>query len=331
MTRSVNPSQGRDRGLEPESAIAVEAISAPPKPMLAPPTLPEVTTAAPGGKGEVTSTGIAAAEIGNVPSPLVLQIEAAISADRLIEPKNGSAWDLYQQLSAEQDAGAELSRLKPILSSALTQAAQRIIKGDVRADNVYDLVDDFRRAGQMFSKARSLNPNDKVITPLEKLSAAQALVALQFYDEAERALTQSGGAGSAAYENTLGLALQGKLESFRSERAFKRACEADPAWATPHYNLAMLYRSQKNEASIAEFEKASELDPANLAYLTALGDEYFESRKWPQAVDAYRKAIALSPRDDTLHTKLGHSLYSQGLREEADREYQKARDLRGRN
>jgi hypothetical protein len=36
------------------------------------------------------------------------------------------------------------------------------------------------------------------------------------------------------------------------------------------------------------------------------------------------------PSDDTLHTKLGHALFSQGLQEEANREYQKARELRGK-
>jgi Flp pilus assembly protein TadD len=38
----------------------------------------------------------------------------------------------------------------------------------------------------------------------------------------------------------------------------------------------------------------------------------------------------LKPSDDGLHTKLGHALYSQGLQDEANREYQKAKELRGK-
>jgi len=59
-----------------------------------------------------------------------------------------------------------------------------------------------------------------------------------------------------------------------------------------------------------------------------LGDEYFTRQQWKQAAEAFRKAVALKPADDNLHTKLGHALYSQGLQDEANREYEKARELR---
>jgi Flp pilus assembly protein TadD len=36
----------------------------------------------------------------------------------------------------------------------------------------------------------------------------------------------------------------------------------------------------------------------------------------------------VKPDNDNLYTKLGHALFSQGLQEEANRAYQKARELR---
>jgi protein O-GlcNAc transferase len=182
----------------------------------------------------------------------------------------------------------------------------------------------------MFARARSLKPDSADINSLEKLSAAQALIALQFYDEAERTLMQLQNSNMAAVHNALGLVYQGKFDSWRAERAFKRASELDSKWATPHYNLALFYRSQQNEAALSEFEQAAALDATNPDTLVAIGDECFSKQQWQRAADAFRKAIALKPADDSLHTKLGHALYSQGQQDEANREYQKAKELRGK-
>jgi tetratricopeptide (TPR) repeat protein len=270
------------------------------------------------------------ASVAAAPSPLVLQIEAAIQAGNLIEPKNASAWDIYQQLAQQQSASSDLSRLKPMLAEALTKSGLNIIKGDVRADNITEKVDEFKRAGQLFSRARTISPESSEIATYEKLSAAQALVALQFYDEAERALAQLQAAKLAVVENALGLVYAGKLDGWRAERAFARAVDMEPDWAAPHYNLALHHKSQNNAAALAEFERAAALDPKNVSFAAALGDEYFSRQQWKQAAEAYLKAIALKPSDDALHTKLGHAFYSQGLRDEANREYQKARELRGK-
>jgi tetratricopeptide (TPR) repeat protein len=228
----------------------------------------------------------------------------------------------------ESGTAADASRLKPVLAEALTAQGRAIVSGDVRGDNISDRVDDFKRAGQMLARARVLTPDNGDLSSLEKLSAAEALISLQFYDEAERALAPLQNAKLAAVENALGLVYHGKLDTWRAERAFKRASELDPKWAAPHYNLALLYRSQQNPAALGEFEAAASNDRGNVNVLAALGDEYFTHQQWKQAADVLRKALALSPTDDNLHTKLGHALYSQGLQDEANREYQKAQELR---
>jgi tetratricopeptide (TPR) repeat protein len=233
-------------------------------------------------------------------------------------------------MAADPVTVADANRMKPALAAALAAQGKLIVNGDVRGDNVSDKVDEFKRAGQMLARARTLAPESGDVNALEKLSAAEALIALQFYDEAERALGQLQTAKLAGVENALGLVYQGKLDTFRAERAFKRAIEIDSKWAAPHYNLALLYRSQQNQASLSEFEAAASIDPGNVNLLSALGEEYFTREQWKPAADAYRKAIALKPSDDNLHTKLGHALYSQGLQEEANREYQKAQELRGK-
>jgi Flp pilus assembly protein TadD len=200
----------------------------------------------------------------------------------------------------------------------------------VRSDNISKKVEEFKRAGQLIARARSLMPENDEAQALEKLCASAALIALQFFDEAERSLSQIQGSRLAAVENALGILYRGKFDDYRAERAFKRSIELDPKWAAPHYNLALLYKSQKREPVLELLSRASELDPANTALQTTLGDEHFERQQWQQAVDAYRKAVSISPDDEGLHTKLGHALYSQGMRDEANIEYQKAADLRKR-
>jgi len=229
---------------------------------------------------------------------------------------------------SEPGTAADATRLKPVLAEALTAQGRAIVSGDVRGDNISEKVDDFKRAGQMLARSRALAPDNGDAGALEKLSAAEALISLQFYDEAERALAPLQNAKLAAVENALGLVYQGKLDTWRAERAFKRASELDSKWAAPHYNLALLYRSQQNQAALAEFEAAASSDQSNVNLLAALGDEFFTRQQWKPAAEAFRKAVALKPSDDNLHTKLGHALYSQGLQDEANREYQKAQELR---
>ncbi len=308
--------------------IPIREVPTAPKPTVNPPSAVTVSADRAATQPETLSASVPAARPEAAPSPLVLQLEAAIASRTLIEPRNASAWDLYQRMLSEPGAAADAARLKPALAEALTAQGRAIVSGDVRGDNISDKVDDFKRAGQMLVRARTLTPDNGDIGALEKLSAAEALISLQFYDEAERALAPLQTAKLAAVENALGLVYQGKLDTWRAERAFKRASEIDSKWAAPHYNLALLYRSQQNQAALGEFEAAASSDQSNVNLLTALGDEYFTRQQWKQAAEAFRKAVALKPSDDNLHTKLGHALYSQGLQDEANREYEKARELR---
>ena len=310
--------------------IAAANPPVPPRPVTTPPRVAAVGAEPVSSQPSAVSSSVPASSTEAAPSPLVLQIEALIASKNLVEPKNASAWDLYQRLNEESFGSADAARLKPMLASALVDAGRGIVAGDVRADNISDRVDDFKRAGQMFVRARSLSSQDAEIGALEKLGAAEALIALQFYDEAERALGQLQAVKLAAVENAFGLVYQGKLDTFRAERAFKRAVELDPKWAAPHYNLALLYRGQQNEQALAELESAAALDSTNVSLVVALGDEYFAKEQWQRAAETFRKAIALRPTDANLHTKLGHAPYSQGLKEEADREYEMARQLRGK-
>lgn len=310
--------------------VAISKIPAPPKPSVNPPNIAAVSSERANAQPETLSASVPVSRPEGAPSPLVLQVEAAIASKNLLEPRNASAWDIYTRLASDPGTAADAARLRPLLAEALVKQGRSIVSGDVRSDNISDKVDEFKRAGQMLARARAFAPDSGDLAALEKLSASEALISLQFYDEAERALAQLQSAKLASVENALGLVYQGKLDTFRAERAFKRAIELDSKWAAPHYNLALLYRSQQNADSLSELEAAAALDGKNVNIVAALGDEYFTRQLWKQAAESFRKAIALKPSDDALHTKLGHSLYSQGLQDEANREYRRASELRAK-
>jgi tetratricopeptide (TPR) repeat protein len=329
-TQAVIPIVPNAGAIPSDIKLSQPAITPPPKPAQVPPSISLVLAVPALIQPLAIAQPLPVPILRTPPSPLVIQIEAAIASNTLIEPKGASAWELYQRLVAEAGSMADAEAAARMLSEALKKASHKRVAGDLRVDNISSKLDEFKLAGQMLARARSLQPNDAEIAILEKLSSAEALIALQFYDEAERSLRQLQPAQNAAIENALGLAYQGMLSDWQAERAFKRAIELDPNWAAPHYNLAMLYRNQRKDAALLEFERAAALSPDNVALITALGDEYFARQQWMQAASAYRKGLAISPDDVNLHMKLGHALYSQGLRQEANREYQKARELRQR-
>jgi tetratricopeptide (TPR) repeat protein len=220
-------------------------------------------------------------------------------------------------------------RLEDRLADALERSSRAILFGDIRSDKLSSKVEQFKLAGQMLARLRALRPGAD-LAALEKLSAAYALIALQFYDEAERVIAGISSAQPGAAQNALGLIHQGRLDFWQAERAFRRAIQLDQKWIAPRYNLALLLKKQGRSEALAELEQAAELDPKDLAVLIALGDEYLARQMWPRAIEAYRRAISLSPNDADLHSKLGHALYGQGLRQEAEVEYRRAKELTGK-
>ncbi|MGH9828533.1 MAG: tetratricopeptide repeat protein, partial [Blastocatellia bacterium] len=281
---------------------------------------------------EASSTGaVTSTASGPAPSPLIHEMEAALASGRLVEPAGYSAWDIYQKLNRVEPYPAQMADLRSGLVEALLKQSTQILSADATLDMVSVHMDDFKLAGRMLGALREIDSSQPNLPLLQKLAAVDALIALQFYDEAEQSLGPLKDSPSASVQNSFGLMYKGQYDDWRAERSFKRATELDPKWATPHYNLGLIYEAQNKPEALTEFEQAGTLDPSNARFQEALGDEYFHGQQWAKAADSYRKAIASNPGFDALHTKLGHALYSEGLRDEADKEYKRALELSGKH
>ena len=83
-------------------------------------------------------------------------------------------------------------------------------------------------------------------------------------------------------------------EDEKAETALNRALQLNPQLgAAPHFFLGVIAaRHQKNDQAIRHLEKAGSLDPSNWIVSYYLGEAYFASRRYSEAVSAFHRAMA---------------------------------------
>lgn len=81
------------------------------------------------------------------------------------------------------------------------------------------------------------------------------------------------------------------------------------------------FRRAPPDASAAQ---AGDVDPADVAVLTDLGDAHLKDGRVDLAEQAYRRALAVDPRDGDVHVRLGELLLERGDRVGASAEAESA-------
>jgi tetratricopeptide (TPR) repeat protein len=71
------------------------------------------------------------------------------------------------------------------------------------------------------------------------------------------------------------------------------------------------------DVAIKEFRKATESDPNLVQAFLDLGEVCLETRDYPAATTALKRALELNPELDAAHLQLGYALLAQGYAEEA--------------
>jgi tetratricopeptide (TPR) repeat protein len=122
--------------------------------------------------------------------------------------------------------------------------------------------------------------------------------------EVEKALARSN--REAKYWSLLGRI---ELESKRLERAleaFAKAIECDPALAEPYYYRGIVYqRWSQNDKSIADYLKASELDPERISYVLAAAEVMIAERQLDDARMLLLPKLAYFEHNAAMHELLG--------------------------
>jgi len=81
------------------------------------------------------------------------------------------------------------------------------------------------------------------------------------------------------------------------------------------------FRRTPQDASAAP---AADVDPTDVAVLTDRGDAYLKDGRVDLAEQAYRRALAVDPRDGDVHVRLGELLLARGDRGGASAEAESA-------
>lgn len=68
---------------------------------------------------------------------------------------------------------------------------------------------------------------------------------------------------------------------------------------------------------VRALQSAIERNPRDAASLAQLGNVYYDAEQWPEAIDAYRRSLAIEPDNADISTDLGVSYYSTNRVDEA--------------
>jgi tetratricopeptide (TPR) repeat protein len=96
------------------------------------------------------------------------------------------------------------------------------------------------------------------------------------------------------------------------------ALQASGAPAVEHVHAGVAAeKSGQLDVALAEFQRATELDPKLAVAFTDLGGVYIEKRDYAAAIPPLKRAVELSPDLEAAHRLLGYALLAQGYATEA--------------
>jgi len=112
-----------------------------------------------------------------------------------------------------------------------------------------------------------------------------------------------------------------------AEREFKRAIELNPNSALAHQRYSECLQTRLRFAeSIAEAERAQELDPLSPQILAQLAYVYLALRQYDVSITEYQKALDLEPNAAWIHAELAWAYAMKGMYAQALAEYGKIRE-----
>jgi TolB-like protein/Tfp pilus assembly protein PilF len=167
------------------------------------------------------------------------------------------------------------------------------------------------------ARARALVGIANAFTPAAQLPAVHA-AALAAAQEAARLAPTLPEA-----QSTLGYVWwQAKLDAAAAAGPFEKSVQLAPGSAEilSRYGL-FATRTGRVDAGVRALETATNLDPLNPTAYKTLGRGLYAVRRWPDAIAAFRHALALSPAMTYAHASIGDGLLALGDAKGAAAEY----------
>jgi eukaryotic-like serine/threonine-protein kinase len=100
----------------------------------------------------------------------------------------------------------------------------------------------------------------------------------------------------------------------RAEQEFRLAISLNPNYATAHHWLGeFLIFMGRFEEGLAEYKRASEIDPASLAIASDYGIGYYFARQYDKSIDQLKKTIEMDPHFVRTHFYLVQPYLQKGM------------------
>src|SRR5579863_9967701 len=106
----------------------------------------------------------------------------------------------------------------------------------------------------------------------------------------------------------LGYTYVGLKRPADAKAEFSRAIALDPKMSAAYLNLGLVLMDSDPAAAVEAFRHAAELQPTESRPRFLSGFSLEHAGKFPEAVEQYRAALALSPKDYEAHFALGRAL-----------------------
>jgi len=203
------------------------------------------------------------------------------------------------------------------ITTASAEARQLYLKGR-------DLSERLRAtdARALFQQAAAKDPD----FALAQVGLANtAGTAKEFFDAVGRAAALAGKASEGEQQIICALDAAAKAEPARQKECLTKLRQAFPNDARAH-NLMGAYHFGRQEwaASVAEFQKATELSPEFSQPYNQMGYAYRFMGKYPEAEQSFKKYIALIPDDPNPYDSYAELLMKMGRFEDSIKNYEKA-------
>ncbi len=129
----------------------------------------------------------------------------------------------------------------------------------------------------------------------------------------------------AALAVGLGILTVRRNEDYRSEVSIWRDTIAKcPDSVRAHYNLGViLQRTRKLPEAIGEYERAIQINPNHADAHCNLGYTFYQTGRLPEAIAEYEQALRIEPDSAVAHENLGNALARLGRATEAIEQYQR--------
>ncbi|HTG14583.1 MAG TPA: tetratricopeptide repeat protein [Blastocatellia bacterium] len=226
--------------------------------------------------------------------PSLKEFDGLVAAGKLAGAETPNALELLGKLTKQYGERPEFIRLRVVLAGKLVESA---------TPTVNKTISDSRGVGR-----------DEVVRALDALINALALKSDDNHAQAQAAYLR----GLLAVRDGQGGSAEGgdgqpKNGGANARAEFESALKFDETFIAARYQLGLLLLASSDLAGAeTHLLRVTQAEPRWAFALTALGSVYYGGGKFKEAIEAYRRAIAIDPKYAAAYAGLGLARFAKG-------------------